>query len=118
MVSTEPQPRCPTDPFPLAPLLPLRQMDDAWAESVAPGCGGLAGLRAQLVEAQHKETDAETHKRIEDALLTAGAASWAGQGSVRLGEQMGWECWGRGARYCRKGGYLPGGVGGGGKGWD
>lgn len=61
------------------------QVDDAWAESVSPGCGGLAGLRTNMLEAQKQETDAKTHKAIEDALIDAGAhlgarmGGWAGR---------------------------------------
>jgi trigger factor len=53
----------------------LIEMTDAWAEEVAPGAGGMSGLRATLLEAQAAETHQATQKRLEEALTTAIAAA-------------------------------------------
>lgn len=46
------------------------QMDDEWANALLPG-GGLAGLRATLLEAAAAEREREQRERIADAFTAA-----------------------------------------------
>ena len=45
------------------------QLDDALAEEVAPGCGGAAGLQAQLLRKHQAATAQANQQAVEEALM-------------------------------------------------
>lgn len=47
------------------------QLDDSLAEEVAPGAGGIQGLRTRLLKMQQEKTAVDTDKAIDAALQTA-----------------------------------------------